>query len=215
MLKFEKTIRRVSMKDHPLAPGSISICFTENKDGKLFSELVDEILQATNVEETQTKLDILKLKYWVNVEISSAPTVEDVQDLRLGFTRLDKASFNCRVEAAETEEQKVKESAKRISANIHVKNLFEMSDYIQEFDTCTLDTSEMKLEDIEAGMVHIVSVAQRENPSVYIISAELANKLLEKDFQETALGKLYNSKIKFKNVFASEKDLKNIFVRSI
>lgn len=214
MKKYTKTIRRLAMQDCPLSPGSIAICFTEdNEKGKVFSDLIDEILNVDNVKKVQEKNDILQLKYILNVEITSAADIESIQDLRLGLSRLDKKSIDFRINLATDDKEKVKESARRIVANIHIKGLYDIADFAQEFDLCNLDLSEMKIEDISKNMIYVAALAQRPNPTVYIISTELANSLADKDFKEETIKKTFESKIKMKSVFAKKTGLKNDFVR--
>lgn len=215
--KYNLTVKRTSIQDHPLAPGSSAVFFTEDPNGKPISILINEMLRATSIKDIQFKNDVLALRYWINVEISTEPTEADVQDLRVGLSSLDSASINYRVELATTEEEKIKENARRPSANLHIKGLYNIGDFAQEFDTCCLDISEVTTEDIESNLVFIAAVAQRENPTVYVISTELANKLGSKDYSHEALTRLFSSKIKQKSVFAPGKmngvDLTNPFIR--
>ncbi len=215
--KFVQTVKRTTLQDHPLAPGSIAVFFTEDENGKPISELITELLATTSIKDIQFKNDVLALKYWINVEISTAPTDADTQDLRVGLSKLDNASINYRVELATDEKEKIKESARRPAANVHVKGLYDIGDYVQEFDTCCLDVSEVDIKDIETNLVFVAAVAQRENPTVYVISTELANKLMTKDYKDSPLHRMFSTKIKQKSVYAPEKSgnevLANPFVR--
>lgn len=217
---FTKEIRRVTLKDHPLAPGSIAVCFTEDKKGKPISSHIREMLQSTNIADIQTRNDILGLKYWINVEITSPTDENDLQDLRIALRDLDKASIDYRVSIATDDNQQIKESARRSSVNLHINGAFNLAaDYPQEFDTCVLDTSNVDIATVEKNLITVAAVAQRDQPTVWIISTELANKLMDKDFKNTGLGKVYNSKIVFKSVFAPSQTgdvkLENPFVREI
>lgn len=216
---FIKDVRRVSLQEHPLAPGSIAIVFTEAEEGKPFSELIQEILKPTNVKDTEFEHDVFNLKYWLQVEIKKSPTQEDLQDLRYGLHILDEASIKHRVDATDDVTQKIKESHKRTSANLLIKGLFETNEYDHEFDTCVLDTSELSTEEVKQNAIYVAEVSQRLEPTTFIISTELANQLLDKEFKETTVGKVYSAKVKFKSVFApkfSDKvALENPFVREI
>lgn len=215
MKKYTKTIRRLTMQDCPLSPGTIAICFTEDENGEIFSNLIDEILNTDNIKKAQEKNDILQLKYLINVEVTSKADIESIQDLRLGLARLDKKSIDYRVSLATDDKEKVKESARRTTCNLHVRGLFDISDFAQEFDLCNLDISETSTEDVEKGMIYIAALAQRPNPTVYILSTELANKLLDTAFKDSVVKKTFDPKIKLKSVFAKKAGLKNLFVRSI
>lgn len=217
MKKYRKEIRRTTLIDDPLMPGQIAVCLTEdNENGKPFTEVVDELIKTTNIEDTQLKNDLLQLRYILNVEITSEPDVESLQDLRVGLGALDQLSIETRQKAATDTKQQLKEGMRRTHANLHIKGLFDINDFAQEFDSCNLDVSEMSLEDVEKNAIFIAQVAQRTNPTVFTISTELANKLNDKDYKSTSLGKTLNAKIlSLKNVFAPGEGLENIFVRSL
>lgn len=217
MKKYRKEIRRTTLIDDPLMPGQIAVCLTEdNENGKPFTEIVDELIKTTNIEDTQLKNDLLQLRYILNVEITSEPDVDSLQDLRVGLGALDQLSIETRQKAAADAKQQIKEGMRRTHANLHIKGLFDISDFAQEFDSCNLDVSEMSIEDVEKNAIFIAQVAQRTNPTVFTVSAELANKLNDKDYKSTPLGKTLNAKIlSLKNVFAPGEGLENIFVRSL
>lgn len=215
--KFVRTVKRTNLLDHPLAPGSSAVFFTEDPNGKPISELITELLNVTSIKDIQFKNDVLALRYWVVVEINSAPTDADTQDLRVGLSKLDNTSIAYRVELATDDKEKIKESARRPSAHVHVKGLYDIRDYVQEFDTCCLDLSETPTENVENNLVFVAAVAQRENPTVYVISTELANKLATKEYKHEALTRMFSTKIRQKAVYAPEKTgdelLGNPFVR--
>lgn len=216
-MNFKIETKRLSMMDHPLAPGSIAIAFTESETGEKFSDWVEKILTTSNISELQFRSDLFNLIYWINFEIFSEPTDEDLQDLRYGFAKLDEASIKFRVENATDDKLKIKESARRTPANLHIRGLFNVDKYMQEFDTCCLDISELSKEDIEKGLIFVASVAQRENPTVYILPTSIANSL--KDLKDTSIGKTFSAKAKLKCVFAPKETngekLENISIREI
>ena len=216
MKKYKSELKRVTLKDYPLMAGQMALCLTESEDGKLFSEIVEGLLNTTSIKEAQQKNELLGLRYILNVEVNTAITQDDLDDLRYGLTRLDKTSIDFRQKIALDEKQKVKESMRRTHANLHVTGLFDVNDFAQEFDVCTVDMSNMKIEDIEANMIFVAQVSQRDNPTVFIIPTELANKLNDKEYSKSVLGKTFNAKIaKLKNVFAPAEGLENNFVRAI
>lgn len=220
MKKYTLYVKRVSINDDPLMPGQMAFCLTESSEGKLFSEIIEELLESTNIQEIQRKNDLLQLRYILNVEISSKVEQDDLDDLRYGLSRLDKSSIDFRQKLAANDQLKIKEGMRRTHANLHIKGLFDVNDFAQEFDTCNADISKMSIKEIEDAIVFIAQIAQRTNPTVFTISTELANKLMDKDFKETVLGKTLNAKITtLKNVFApvatGETALENPFVRAI
>lgn len=216
MKKYTKTIRRLTMQDCPLSPGSIAICFTEdNKNGQTFSDWISEILDADSVKTVQQRNDVLQLKYLINVEITSAADIESLQDLRVGLAKLDKKSVDFRLELTTDDKEKVKESARRSVVNLHVKGLYDIAEFAQEFDLCNVDISDMSVEDISNSMIYVAALAQRPNPTVYTISTDFANDLADPDFKETVVKKTFEAKIKMKSVFAKEEGLKNDFVRAL
>lgn len=216
MKKYVKELRRVTTKDDPLMPGQMALCLTESEDGKLFSEIIEDLLNSTNLQEIQKRNDLLQLRYILNVEITSSVDQEALDDLRYGLSRLDKASIEYRQQLATNEQQAIKEGMRRTHANLHVKGLFDVSDFAQEFDTCNADISEMSIQDIESAIVFIAQIAQRTNPTVFTISAELANKLQDKEYKDSVLGKTLNAKVlTLKNVFAPLDGLENPFIRAI
>lgn len=213
--KFKTSIRRLSMLEAPLAPGSIALCFDEDEEGKPFSLLIEDLLNTEDVKETIFKNNVLQLKYWINVTITSEPNEKSLQDLRYGLGVLDEVSRKHRIELTTDEKQQIKEAARRIAANIHVIGLYGIRDYIQEFDTCCLDMSSMEIEDIEKNAIYIVEASQRVQPTAFVIPTELANNLTYKEFAETPLGKTLEAKINLKSVFAPKEHLDNNFVRAI
>lgn len=216
MKKYKSELKRVTLKDYPLMAGQMALCLTESEDGKLFSEIVEGLLNTTSIKEAQQKNELLGLRYILNVEVNTAITQDDLDDLRYGLTRLDKTSIDFRQKIALDEKQKVKETMRRTHANLHVNGLFDVNDFAQEFDVCTVDMSNMKIEDIEANMIFVAQVSQRDNPTVFIIPTELANKLNDKEYSKSVLGKTFNAKIaSLKNVFAPAEGLENNFVRAI
>lgn len=216
MKKYKSELKRVTLKDYPLMAGQMALYLTEAEDGKLFSEIVENLLSTTSIKDAQQKNELLELRYILNVNINTAITQDDLDDLRFGLTRLDKASIDFRQKIALDDKQKVKESMRRTHANLHVNGLFDVNDFAQEFDVCTVDMSNMKIEDIEANMVYVAQISQRTNPTVFIIPTELANKLNDKEFSKGVLGKTFNAKIlSLKNVFAPAEGLENNFVRAI
>lgn len=215
MKKYTKVIKRLTTQDCPLSFGNIAICFTENEDGKIFSDLIDEILTVNSIKKQKEKNDILLLKYLINVEITSEVTTEDVQDLRVGLAKLDKTSIDYRVSLATDDREKIKESARRSTANLHINGLFNILDFAQEFDLCNLDISNLSVEDVKKNMIFIAAIAQRPNPTTYTVSTELANLLDDENFHEDVIKKTFEAKIKAKSVFAKKQGLKNIFVRSL
>ena len=216
MKKYKSELKRVTLKDYPLMAGQMALCLTESEDGKLFSEIVESLLNTTSIKEAQQKNELLGLRYILNVEVNTAITQDDLDDLRYGLTKLDKTSIDFRQKIALDEKQKIKESMRRTHANLHVNGLFDVNDFAQEFDVCTVDMSNMKIEDIEANMIFVAQVSQRDNPTVFIIPTELANKLNDKEYSKSVLGKTFNAKIaSLKNVFAPAEGLENNFVRAI
>lgn len=198
-----------------MAPGCIAICFIENENGKPLYDLIDDILSAESIKEIQEKNDILQLKYFISVTIASEVDEESLQDLKAGLNKLDKASVEYRISLAKNEVEKLKEQARRNTINLCIKGLYPTNNFAQEFDFCTVDMSEMSIEDIEKNLIHVAELAQHTNPTTYIIPTTLANELEDAKYKETPLGKTFNAKIRLKSVFAPEKDLKNIFVRAI
>lgn len=216
MKKYKSELKRVTLKDYPLMAGQMALCLTESEDGKLFSEIVEGLLNTTSIKEAQQKNELLGLRYILNVEVNTTITQDDLDDLRYGLTRLDKTSIDFRQKIALDKKQKVKETMRRTHANLHVNGLFDVNDFAQEFDVCTVDMSNMKIEDIEANMIFVAQVSQRDNPTVFIIPTELANKLNDKEYSKSVLGKTFNAKIaSLKNVFAPAEGLENNFVRAI
>lgn len=213
--KFRMELKRTTMKDHPLAPGSTAICFTEDPEGKPFSELTAEILQDDTIAKAAFKKDVFMLRYWINVEITSEATMKDVQDIRYGLAILDEPATEYRIGLQTDPKAQIKEQARRLAANVHVVGLFNTAEYLQEFDTCCLDMSGLDADEIEKNLVFVAVAAQRINPTVYIIPTELANKLSGPDFKDTAFAKIMNPKVTMKSVFADGKDLTNAFVRAI
>lgn len=213
--KFKKSIRRLSMQEAPLSPGCIAVCFDEDENGKPLSELIEEITQSTSIEEAAKNAQILELKYWFNITITSEVNEESLQDLRYAFKVLDEASMKYRLESEKDPLKQVKEKAKRASINLHMKGLYETGEYSGEFDTCCLDLSETSVEDVEKYLIFVVGISQRMQPTAFVISPELANKLNDKDYAETTCGKTFNAKIPYKNVFSPKEGLENDFVREL
>lgn len=213
--KFKMAIRRLTMQESPLAPGGIAVVFDEDPEGEPFSVLVEKIFESEKLSDVAFKNDVLQLKYWLNVNICSEANEESVQDLRYGLKILDDASRAFRVEAATDTKLKIQEEARRVAANVHVSGCFFMKNYINEFDTCCLDTSGCTFEDIENGIVNIMDVAQRVQPTVYVVSAEFANRLSGSEFVKTNSGRIYTAHLKQKSVFAKPEGLENIFVRTL
>lgn len=214
-MKFVKEFRRSTMSEMPLMPGAAVLAIKESEEGKPFSELIDEFLNSESVADIQKKNDVLALRYGMTVDLSSEPSDEDLQELRVGLGKLDEASSQYRKSIAKTELETVKAQSQRINCNIHVIGLFNCVDFVQEFDYCNVDLSKLSDDEIEKNLVYLAGLAQRPNPTVYTISADLANRLETKEMKETALGKTLEAKIKLKSVFAPSDGLNNIFVRSI
>lgn len=215
MKTYKKVIKRLTTQDCPLSFGSIAINFIENKKGKPFSELIDGVLSVSSLEDIQTKNDILSLKYLINVEITSSPSEEDLQDIRVGFKNLDKASIDYRVNLATNDTDKYKESARRTTANLHVNGLFDVGTFINEFDLCNLDLGLVSIEDLKNNRIPIMEVMQRPNPTTYIIPVELANEMNDPKFKEDPLVKMFTPVNKVKSVFTYKKELTNPFVRTL
>lgn len=213
MKKFIRNIERTTLQNCPLSPGTSSFHFLEDPEGIPISEHIEKLFETTNIADIQKRNDLLGLRYIVNIEINSAvEDVETVQDLRFALNTLDKASREYRQSLSPNQHNV--ELAHRILVNLCIKGLFDTQDYASEFDTCCLDISEESQENVEKGLIYVAQIAQRQNPTTYIISTELANNL-SKTLKDTSLGKTLNAKIKMKSVFAKKEGLENPFVRSL
>ena len=205
------------MQNCPLVPGAASLHFLEDPEGIPLSENIEKFLNSSSIADMQRRNDVLALRYLVNVEINSpVEDKETIQDLRYALALLDKASLEYRSTNNTDPVGKVQESARRIFANLCIKGIFDTKDYAQEFDTCCLDLSEVPQDNLEKNLIFLAQIAQRTNPTVYIIPTSIANRL-DGELKETSLGKTLNAKVKMRSVFANTQkgDLKNWFVRAI
>ena len=216
MKKFTKEVRRCTLQEFPLAPGSTILYFkeTDEESGKMFSELVTEILDADSPKELLFRSDLLNRRYKISLDLYTECDEESLQDIRFGLSRLDSESLKYRSELATNDLELAKARAQRIVCNIHITGLFNVESIIQEFDYCNLDTSTLSIEDITKGLIHVAAVAQRPNPTTYVIPTELANDL-EKKYKEELIGKTFLAKVSLGNVFAPGENLLNPFVRAI
>lgn len=218
MKKYITEIRRVKNYECPLNYGSMSLSFEEstNENAVTFSEGIDKYLSSTSVKNVEELNNILGLRYILNVEIHSSPEIEDIQDIEMGLSKLDKASKDYRVGLETDSKLQVREAIRRTWANLHIVGLYDVKELILNFDAVNLDMSKVEIKDIEKNILFVSEIAQIKNPFTYIIPVNLANKLTTKEYEETTVGKIFNSKIKaYKNVFAEEKGLENKYIRSL
>lgn len=214
--KFKKEFRRISLEEHPLAPGSSAIVFEEDENGEPFSVIIaNNVLNPNSPAETAVKNSVLDLRYWLQVNINSDVTEETLQDFRYGLTLLDTASRDFREKATEDVVRQAKARATRIPANICVKGLVNTCGLLNEFDTCCLDFSDLQLIDLEAKSGLLAEAIQRVQPTVFIISTAAANDLTRSEALKTTVGMMLDSKIRFKSVFAKADGLENDFVRTL
>jgi len=217
MKKFTKNLQRSTVKNFSMAPGSTILNFVEDENGKSFSECIDDLLNTTSITGIQEKNDVLALRYFLSVSLESAPDKEDLQDVQVGLENLDKASAEYRESIAINDMERARIRTQRVQCNLHVHGTFDAIDYSQNFNYCTVDLSDLSLEEIEKGALLVVGYAQRQNPTTFVIPTRLANKLTDDEYKKSYVGKIFTPRIHSKAVFApyetGDVKLENNFVR--
>ena len=215
MIKFSKEVRRSTLQEFPLSVGSSILAFKEDENGKLFSELITEILDATSAKDFKFRDDLLARKYKISMTIGTAVDEETIADIRFGLNRLDTDSKKFRLDAAQTDLDYAKAQAQHVDCNLHLTALFDASELAQEFDYVNVDVSNLEINDVEKGLIYLVALSQRPNPTTYVISTELANEVETVHYKGKPIEKTLSSKIKIGSVFAKGDGLKNDGVRAI
>lgn len=213
---------RTSMNDYPLSPGQMSAKFVEAEDGKLFSEVMNEYLEpkGKSIKDMAEISNLLKMKYILFVEINSGELEDDdIAEIAFGFKPLDEKSKEHRVSLTSDPTMQVLQNAKRPYAALHYIGIpiGNVKKLCNQFDGIVLDLRNNTLKELDENIVPLMALFQREQTSMYIISAEVANAL--KDSEEVkkspALKQLDFKASVFKNVFAPKEGLENNFIRTL
>lgn len=213
---------RTSMNDYPLSPGQMSAKFVEAEDGKLFSEVMNEYLEpkGKSIKDMAEVSNLLKMKYILFVEINSGELEDDdIAEIAFGFKPLDEKSKEHRISLTSDPTMQVLQNAKRPYAALHYIGIpiGNVKKLCNQFDGIVLDLRNNTLKELDENIVPLMSLFQRDQPSMYIISAEVANALKdsEKIKESPALKQLNFKASVFKNVFASKEGLENNFIRTL
>lgn len=213
---------RTSMNDYPLSPGQMCAKFVEAEDGKLFSDVMNEYLDSKgkSIKDVAEMSNLLKMKYALLMEIKSGELEDDdIAEIAFGFKPLDEKSKEHRCSLTSDPTMQVLQNAKRPYAALHYIGIpiGNVKKLCNQFDGITLDLRDATLEELDANIVPLMSLFQREQPAMYIISTEVANALMdsEKVKNSPVLKQLDFKASIFKNVFASKEGLENNFIRTL
>lgn len=213
---------RTTMEDYPLSPGQMSAKIVEDENGKLFSELISEYLDPKDksLKDMAEMANLLKMKYAVHVVINSGELEDDdIAEIAFGFKPLDEKSKEHRIALTNDPTMQILQNAKRPYAALTYKGIpvGNVNKLCNQFDGVTFDLRNSTVEELNDNIVPLMAIFQREKPTMYIISAEVANAMKSAiDAKESpALKQLEFKATVFKNVFAPKEGLENNFIRSL
>ena len=219
MTKFIYAFERTTNTDCLLFPGQYACKIIESatNEGQTFSEIMHEL--STNLTNPDV-LALMNMQYILYIKVRNPIDEETFGDIKVGLRELDKTSLDCRMSNAKTTEEKYKESMRRPYAHLYIQGLFDAEAFAMSFDAVQLDLIDVPEDQLKSQLVQLVAIGNRPCPTTFVISTELANKLMDAEFKESPLGTyLYNKSIVNKNVFAIDtvKDvyLENKSVRAI
>lgn len=213
---------RTTMEDYPLSPGQMSAKIVEDENGKLFSEVISEYLDPKDksLKDMAEMANLLKMKYAVHVVINSGELEDDdIAEIAFGFRPLDEKSKEHRIALTNDPTMQILQNAKRPYAALTYKGIpvGNVNKLCNQFDGVTFDLRNSTVEELNDNIVPLMAIFQREKPTMYIISAEVANAMKGAiDAKESpALKQLEFKATVFKNVFAPKEGLENNFIRSL
>lgn len=213
---------RTTMEDYPLSPGQMCVKIVEDENGKLFSEVMSEYLDSKDksLKDMAEIANLLKMKYGIHVIINSGELEDDdIAEIAFGFRPLDEKSKEHRMSLTNDPTMQILQNAKRPYAALTYKGIpvGNVKKLCNQFDGVTFDLRNSTAEELNDNIVPLMAIFQRENPTMYIISAEVANVMKSAiDAKESpALKQLEFKANAFKNVFAPKEGLENNFIRSL
>lgn len=181
--KFTTTFRRLNAQEAPLNRGSTGLVFEEVEEGKTFCELITDILDTgTDIQKTSFCEKLLKLHYPIVLTIkkdseNSDELKETLDDIRLGLKYLDGASTSFRESIATNEMELAKARALHIYTVLNVNGIFDFTDLGLDFDSVNLQLDSLKPEEVEKGLITLMSYFQRQGPTTYVISKEMESTI--------------------------------------
>lgn len=91
-MKFRKEFGRLTLKEFPLSPGTNSVKFIEDENGKEFSELIEELVNSTD----KMDVSVLNLELIISIEVFHELDADARTDMAKGLWILDDRSISYR-----------------------------------------------------------------------------------------------------------------------
>ena len=222
---------RTTMEDYPLSPGQMSAKIVEDENGKLFSEVISEYLDPKDKSlKDMAEMDNFNIircccgsaeisKLFLEKLEMKVITPDDIAEIAFGFRPLDEKSKEHRIALTNDPTMQILQNAKRPYAALTYKGIpvGNVNKLCNQFDGVSFDLRNSTVEELNDNIVPLMAIFQREKPTMYIISAEVANAMKGAiDAKESpALKQLEFKATVFKNVFAPKEGLENNFIRSL
>lgn len=209
-MKFRKEYSRTTMKDCPLMSGQLACKFIEDKSGKEFSELVDEMTHSIDQQDYNTLL----MKNIIYFEIKSNISNEDYDNLIKGQDTIDMVSLNSRLKlVGEDTKKQVIESGKRPNTFVTIYHLSTLPKKLELFNYLNLDLSKLKVKDLENNLFNLINILNSKQPKTIILSKEVVSQITDKSKQFNQL--LIDQAEHYKNIFARNQEELPSFIRSL
>lgn len=209
-MKFRKEYSRTTMKNCPLMSGQSACKFIEDKKGKDFSELVDEMTHSINTEDYNTLL----MKNIIYFDIKSNISNEDYDTLIKGQDTLDMMSLNSRLKlVGEDTKKQVMESGKRPNTFVTIYHLNIQPKKLELFNYLNLDLSKLKLQDLESNFFNLINILNSNQPKTIILSKDVIDQITDKTKQVNQL--LIDQAEYYKNIFTKNQENLPYFIRSL
>ena len=194
-MKFRKEFSRLTMKEAPLDPGQYACKFIEDPNGKLFTELADELVHSTEQDDYSTLL----MDNAIYFDTTSEMDRDTYDDIMNGMDAIDAASVEARCNLVkENSKAWLIETGKRPNTFITFRHPAISEEFSTKFNIINVDLSNVSSDDMTANFFKLAQVLNAQQPKTIIISKDFSDKI-DESFQLDKF--ILSQAIHAKNVF--------------
>lgn len=175
-MKFRKEFSRLTMKEAPLEPGQYACKFIEDPNGRLFTELANELIHSTEQNDYSTLL-MDNVIYFDTTSEMDKDTYNDIMD---GMDAIDAASVEARCNLVkENSKAWLIETGKRPNTFITFRNPAISEEFSTKFNIINVDLSGVSYDDMKINFFKLAQVLNAQQPKTVIISKDFSDVIDE------------------------------------